>query len=209
MIKLNKFLPICLISSKTFIFAELKCNGTLAQLVEQRTENPCVRSSILRGTTKNSFQGVFLYLNQINQIKMKKIILIICLAFISFNAIGQTDESSYEEFLQESPFNRMYPKLIASEAAQYFGDWNKLFSSGPTTTREARLAAISASAAIKCEYCIKAQVIFAKKAGLTDDEIKAAVQIAAEIARFSTLLYGNEFTDEEFNKALEKILSGL
>ncbi len=26
-------------------------NGTLAQLVEQRTENPCVRSSILRGTT--------------------------------------------------------------------------------------------------------------------------------------------------------------
>ena len=44
---------------------------------------------------------------------------------------------------------------------------------------------------------------------MTDDEIKAAVQIAAEVARFSTLLYGNEFTDEEFNKALEKILSGL
>ena len=62
---------------------------------------------------------------------------------------------------------------------------------------------------MRCEYCIKAQVIFAKKAGLTDDEIKAAVQIAAEVARFSTLLYGNEFTDEEFNKALEKILSGL
>ena len=51
MAKLNKFLAICLISSKTFIFAVLKCNGTLAQLVEQRTENPCVRSSILRGTT--------------------------------------------------------------------------------------------------------------------------------------------------------------
>ncbi len=140
---------------------------------------------------------------------MKKNILVICLAFISFNAIGQTDEPSYEEFLEKSPFNRMYPKLIAAEAAQYFADWNKLFSSGPTTTKEARLAAISASAAIRCEYCIKAQVIFAKKAGLTDDEIKAAVQIAAEVARFSTLLYGNEFTDEEFNKALEKILSGL
>ena len=67
MVKLNKFLAICLISSKTFIFAVLKCNGTLAQLVEQRTENPCVRSSILRGTTKNSFQGVFLYLNKINK----------------------------------------------------------------------------------------------------------------------------------------------
>ena len=96
----------------------------------------------------------------------------------------------------------MYPKSIASEAAQYFTDWNKLFSSGPTTTKEARLAAISASAAIKCEYCIKAQIIFAKRVGVTDEEIKAAVQIAAVVNRFSTLLYGNEFTEEEFNKAI-------
>ena len=35
------------------IFAISKQQGTLAQLVEQRTENPCVRSSILRGTTKS------------------------------------------------------------------------------------------------------------------------------------------------------------
>ena len=34
-----------------FIFAFAIFKGTLAQLVEQRTENPCVRSSILRGTT--------------------------------------------------------------------------------------------------------------------------------------------------------------
>ena len=195
---------------KTIIFTFQK-TGTLAQLVEQRTENPCVRSSILRGTTKKTpLDWSFFYILIKKLIKkMKKITLIIGLVFISFSALGQTDESSYEEFLEKSPFNRMYPKLIASEAAQYFADWNKLFSSGPTTTKEARLAAISASAAIRCEYCIKAQVIFAKKAGLTDDEIKAAVQIAAEVARFSTLLYGNEFTDEEFNKALEKILSGL
>ncbi len=48
---------------KTFIFALEIFKGTLAQLVEQRTENPCVRSSILRGTTKppNS-GGFFIYL---------------------------------------------------------------------------------------------------------------------------------------------------
>ena len=40
---------------KTFIFALAIFKGTLAQLVEQRTENPCVRSSILRGTTKKSW----------------------------------------------------------------------------------------------------------------------------------------------------------
>ena len=46
---------------KDFIFADLK--GTLAQLVEQRTENPCVPGSIPGGTTltlKNPmFLGVF------------------------------------------------------------------------------------------------------------------------------------------------------
>tara|TARA_B100001057_G_scaffold492254_1_gene584300 strand:+ start:279 stop:488 length:210 start_codon:yes stop_codon:yes gene_type:complete len=51
----------------------------------------------------------------------------------------------------------------------------------------------SASAAMKCEYCITAQVHLVKVAVATDDEIKAAIFIAAEVACFSTLLYGNEF----------------
>ena len=33
--------------------SERKNNGAIAQLVEQRTENPCVPSSILGGTTRN------------------------------------------------------------------------------------------------------------------------------------------------------------
>ena len=33
--------------------------GAIAQLVEQRTENPCVPSSILGGTTKNDLNGSF------------------------------------------------------------------------------------------------------------------------------------------------------
>ena len=35
------------------------CNGAIAQLVEQRTENPCVPSSILGGTTKKRLNGLF------------------------------------------------------------------------------------------------------------------------------------------------------
>ena len=77
-----------------------------------------------------------------------------------------------------------------------------ILAPSPIATKEARLAAISASAAMRCEYCIMAQIFFAKKAGATDDEIKAAVQIAAEIARFSTLLYGNEFSEEELKKVI-------
>ena len=64
------------------------------------------------------------------------------------------------------------------------------------------MAAIAASAAIRCEYCIAAQIEFAKKDGASDEEIKAAVQIAAEIQRFSTLLYGSEFGMEKINKII-------
>ena len=40
-------------NKKDFIFAD-PLQGTLAQLVEQRTENPCVPGSIPGGTTLNS-----------------------------------------------------------------------------------------------------------------------------------------------------------
>ena len=40
-------------NKKDFIFANL-LQGTLAQLVEQRTENPCVPGSIPGGTTEEA-----------------------------------------------------------------------------------------------------------------------------------------------------------
>ncbi|MEK9603757.1 MAG: carboxymuconolactone decarboxylase family protein [Flavobacteriaceae bacterium] len=122
---------------------------------------------------------------------MKKLVLL----FFLTTALGfsQTTDQDYEALTQKSPFNKMYPKATAADAAAYFGAWNKIFTEGPIAMKEARLAAISASAAMKCEYCITAQVHLAKAAGATDDEIKAAIFIAAEVARFSTLLYGNEF----------------
>jgi hypothetical protein len=40
----------------------------------------------------------------------------------------------------------------------------------------------------------------AKVAGVSDYEIKAAIQVAAEVARFSILLYGNEFGQQKLKK---------
>ena len=40
-------------SKKLPTFASQKQNGAIAQLVEQRTENPCVTGSIPVGTTKD------------------------------------------------------------------------------------------------------------------------------------------------------------
>ena len=61
---------------KDFIFAHFQ-QGTLAQLVEQRTENPCVPGSIPGGTTstpENSiFLGVFnIYLSNNYHLKLAK-----------------------------------------------------------------------------------------------------------------------------------------
>ena len=131
---------------------------------------------------------------------MKKLVLL----FLLTTAFGfsQTTDQEYDMLKKKSPFNKMYPKTTAADAAAYFGAWNKIFAEGPIPMKEARLAAISASAAMKCEYCITAQVHLAKAAGATDDEIKAAIFIAAEVARFSTLLYGNEFGMDNLRGAL-------
>ena len=134
---------------------------------------------------------------------MKKITLLFVL--ISTIAVGQTKEDSYQKLLEESPFNIMYPQFMAEDAAEYFKEFNKLFSdSSPIDPKEARLVAVGVSAAVKCEYCIAANVHLARELGATEDEIKAAVQIAAEIQRFSTLLYGNDFGMEKLNKAIGK-----
>lgn len=131
---------------------------------------------------------------------MKKLFLLLLLVF-SFTF--SQEKSSYEELLENNPFNSMYPEFMAQEAADYFVEFNKLFSDeSPIAAKEARLVAVAVSAALRCEYCIAAQIESAKNEGATDDEIKAAIQIAGEIQRFSTLLYGNEFNWDKFNKMI-------
>ncbi len=126
---------------------------------------------------------------------MKRLTLLFFL--ITALTFGQEQEK------KEAPWNVMYPEFMAEEAAEYFDEFNMLWSDeSPINAKEGRLVAIAVSAAIRCEYCIAAQIEFAKKAGANNEEIKAAIQIAAEIQRFSTLLYGNEFDADTFNKLI-------
>ena len=54
------FKKLCKIFFNSFLYLKFlhifapQLSGTIAQLVEQRTENPCVRGSIPRGTTKRA-----------------------------------------------------------------------------------------------------------------------------------------------------------
>ena len=65
------------------------------------------------------------------------------------------------------------------------------------------LFALSAAAGMKCEYCIVAHTAMAKKAGATEEEIKIAVMIAGVVSLNSTVLYGNQFSQEKLKKMLE------
>ena len=61
----KKCKKICVCQKKAVLLHPLSseraiCNGAIAQLVEQRTENPCVPSSILGGTTKRGLTASFL-----------------------------------------------------------------------------------------------------------------------------------------------------
>ena len=137
---------------------------------------------------------------------MIRFLLLACMFCLPMNAFAQDAAKAQKTAPAATPFVKMYPKQLAAASETYFRAFNKvLFKTGPIAEKEARLAAISASAAIRCEYCITAQVMLAKKAGASDDEIKAAIQIAGEISRFSILLYGNEFGQEKLKKIVTKM----
>ena len=56
---------------------------------------------------------------------------------------------------------------------------------------------------MKCEYCVPAHTSFAIAAGATEEEIKTAVAIAADVALNSSMLYGTQFDMDEFLKMFE------
>ena len=56
---------------------------------------------------------------------------------------------------------------------------------------------------MKCVYCIPAHAAFARAAGATEEEIKTAVTIAADVALNSSMLYGSQFDMDTFMKMFE------
>lgn len=120
-------------------------------------------------------------------------LLLLCVGMFSAVPAQEISDKEYQNLLKKNKFNSLYPLVIVEGADEYFEKWQKMMKNSAIPEKYAYLAALSASAALKCEYCIPAQKLLAKKAGATEEEMKITVQIAAEVARFSTLLYGNEW----------------
>ena len=137
---------------------------------------------------------------------MKKLLFFILFVGISstgFSQDGVLTNIERQELLAASPFNSVYPESILKSADAYFKAQMGLYKEGAIPEKEAHLVALGTSAATKCQYCIPYHIAQAKRLGATEDELKAAVQIAADVMRMSTMFYGNEFDLDEFKAMLK------
>ena len=129
-----------------------------------------------------------------------KTILFAMLACFSVNALA---DDHMRDVKTANPFIEMHPKAVQPAADAYYIAVEEMVFNGAIPLKYAQLAALSASVAMKCEYCIPAHTSFAIAAGATEEEIKTAVAIAADVALNSSMLYGTQFDMDEFMKMFE------
>jgi len=137
---------------------------------------------------------------------MKKLLFILLLVGLHSTCFSQDSILTSEEkkeLLAQSPFNNIYPTSILKSSDTYFKAQMGLYKEGAIAEKEAHLVALGTSAATKCQYCIPYHIAELKRLGASEDEIKTAVLIAADIMKMSTLFYGNEFDLEAFKKMLK------
>jgi AhpD family alkylhydroperoxidase len=113
------------------------------------------------------------------------------------------EEEVMRDVKTANPFILLHPESQQAAAEAYYAAVEKNVFNGAIPLKHAQLAAISASVAMKCVYCIPAHTAFARAAGATEEEIKTAVAIAADVALNSSMLYGNQFDMETFMKMFE------
>ena len=136
---------------------------------------------------------------------MKKLLFSLLLTAMCSTAFSQDAALTAEEkkeLLAASPFNSVYPESILKSANTYFNAQMGLYKEGAIAEKEAHLVALGTSAAVKCQYCIPYHNSVLKRLGASENEIKTAVLIAADIMKMSTLFYGNEFDLAAFKKML-------
>ena len=122
------------------------------------------------------------------------------IAFFCANALAA---DHMRDVKTANPFIEMHPRAVQPAADAYYKAVEEKVFNGAIPLKYAQLAALSASVAMKCEYCIPAHTSFAVAAGATEEEIKTAVAIAADVALNSSMLYGTQFDMDEFLKMFE------
>ena len=133
---------------------------------------------------------------------MKTLIIVLNFIVVCFCCSAIADDQM-REVKTANPFVALHPAAQQETTAEYYEAVESNVFNGAIPLKYAQLAALSASVAMRCEYCIPAHTAFAKAAGATDEEIKTAVAIAADVSLNSSMLYGNQFDMDMFLKMFE------
>jgi AhpD family alkylhydroperoxidase len=102
----------------------------------------------------------------------------------------------------------MFTKLPVHVRASAW-EWFKSMSSPDAAIppKYGELISLGVAAQIPCDYCVYAHTTMAKMHGATDAEINEAVQKAADVRHWSTILNGNRVDFESFKSEWDKILA--
>ena len=133
---------------------------------------------------------------------MKVMFIILNCLVICFSSFTLANDQM-RDVKTANPFVALHPEAQQEATAEYYEAVENNVFNGAIPLKYAQLAALSASVAMRCEYCIPAHAAFAKAAGATDEEIKTAVAIAADVSLNSSMLYGNQFDMDTFLKMFE------
>ena len=134
---------------------------------------------------------------------MRKLMLVLIISVFCFvtNAFAGDEAKGDGQIVNE--FAGLHPNSITEEVDKYYSAVTKKIFSGAIPTKYSQLAALSASVAMRCEYCIPAHKSMAIAAGASDEEVRTAIAIAADVALNSSMLYGSEFDMKEFKKKFD------
>ena len=130
-----------------------------------------------------------------------RFLMVLCLLLMGASAFAE--EEAMRDVKTANPFILLHPESQQAAAEAYYAAVEKNVFNGAIPLKHAQLAAISASVAMKCVYCIPAHTEFARAAGATEEEIKTAVAIAADVALNSSMIYGNHNDKETYMKMFE------
>ena len=134
---------------------------------------------------------------------------LLVLPLLAFKAAPVVVDDHQDDPAPNPIFGTLYPDAATDTMRHFDAGVNDVLygADGVLGARNARLMAVAASAAIKCEYCVMAQKELARAAGATEEEIETALLLAADLQFRSTLLYGHAY-DEDVLKAQIKQMTG-
>ncbi len=123
---------------------------------------------------------------------------LLVLPLLAFKAAPVAVDHRQDDPAPNPIFGPLYPDAAADTMRHFDAGVNAVLygPDGVLGEKNARLMAVAASAAIKCEYCVMAQKELARAVGATEEEIDTALLLAADLQFRSTLLYGHGYSED-------------